>query len=75
MNEHGLLASTLNQFGAVCLLRPNLENVSQLLVRECIQVWPNLVVLTVSLILFQPLSNWIVGTRWYARQQQCQEHQ
>jgi len=33
-------------------IAPNLENVLQLLVRERMQVWPYLVVLTVAFILF-----------------------
>ena len=61
-----LLPSTLDQLVAVCLIASNLENVLQLLVRERMQVWPYLVVLTVAFILFQPLCNRIVGMHWYA---------
>jgi hypothetical protein len=61
-----LLASTLDQFVAVCFLAPNFENVLQLLVRERMQVWPYLVVLAVAFILFQPLCNRIVGMHWCA---------
>jgi len=56
-----LLAHTLHQLVAVSLITPNPENVLQLLVRERMQIWPYLVVLTVAFILFQPLCNWIVG--------------
>ena len=51
---------------AVCLIAANLENVLQLLVRERMQVWPYLVVLTVAFILFQPLCNRIVSMHWCA---------
>ena len=51
-NARVLLAPTLDQLVAVCLIAPNLENVLQLLVRERMQVWPYLVVLTVAFILF-----------------------
>ena len=61
-----LLASTLDQLVAVCLIASNFENVLQLLVRERMQVWPYLVVLAVAFILFQPLCNRIVGTHWGA---------
>jgi len=64
--ERVLLAPTLDQLVAVCLIAPNLENVLQLLVRERMQVWPYLVVLAVAFILFQPLCNWIVGMHWCA---------
>lgn len=64
---------TLNVLGAVYLFAPNPENALQLLVRECIQVWPYLVVLTVDFILFQPLCNRIIGTCWHAQRQQYQE--
>ena len=57
---------TLDQLVAVCPIAPNLENVLQLLVRERMQVWPYLVVLTVAFILFQPLCNRIVGMHWCA---------
>ena len=60
-NARVLLAPTLDQLGAVCLIAPNFENVLQLLVRERMQVWPYLVVLAVAFILFQPLCNRIVG--------------
>jgi hypothetical protein len=65
-NVRAPLASTLDQLVAVCLIAPNLENVMQLLVRERMQVWPYLVVLTVAFILFQPLCNRIVGMHWCA---------
>jgi len=65
-NAWVLLAHTLDQLVAVSLIAPNLENVLQLLVRERMQVWPYLVVLTVAFILFQPLCNWIVGMHWCA---------
>jgi len=68
-----LLASTLDQLVPVCLIAPNLENVLQLLVRERMQVWPYLVVLTVAFILFQPLRNRVVGMDWCAWRQQYQE--
>src|SRR6266478_7569475 len=68
-----LLASTLDQFAAVCLIAPNFENVLQLLVRERMQVWPYLVVLAVAFILFQPFRNRVVGIRWCAWRQQYQE--
>ena len=42
------LAPTLDELVAVCLIAPKLENVLQLLVRERMQVWPYLVVLTVA---------------------------
>ena len=58
---------------AVCLLASNLENLLQLLVRERMQVWPCLVVLTVAFILFQPLRNRVVGMHWYAERQQYQK--
>jgi len=61
-----LLAPTLDQLVAVCLIAPNFENVLQLLVRERMQVWPYLVVLAVAFILFQPLRNRIVGMHWCA---------
>jgi hypothetical protein len=51
-NVRAPLASTLDQLVAVCLIAPNLENVMQLLVRERMQVWPHLVVMTVAFILF-----------------------
>ena len=54
-----LLAPTLDQLVAVCLIAPNFENVLQLLVRERMRVWPYLVVLAVAFILYQPLR--IVG--------------
>ena len=63
-NARVLLAPTLDELVAVCLIAPNLENVLQLLVRERMQVWPYLVVLTVAFILFQPLCNRIVGMHW-----------
>jgi len=56
-----LLAPALDQLVAVCFLAPNLENVLQLLVGERMQVWPYLVVLTVTFILFQPVCDRIVG--------------
>ena len=59
-----LIASTLDQLVAVCLIAPNLENVLKLLVRERMQVWPYYVVLIVAFILFQPLRNRVVGTYW-----------
>jgi hypothetical protein len=65
-NVRALLASTLDQLVTVCLIAPNLENVMQLLVRERMQVWPYLVVLSVAFILFQPLCNRIVGMHWCA---------
>jgi hypothetical protein len=65
-NARVLLAPTLDQLVAICLIAPNLENVLQLLVRERMQVWPYLVVLTVAFILFQPLCNRIVGMHWCA---------
>ena len=65
-NARVLLAPTLDQLVAVCLIAPNLENVLQLLVRERMQVWPYLVVLAVAFILSQPLCNWIVGMHWCA---------
>jgi hypothetical protein len=65
-NVRALLASTLDQLVTVCLIAPNLENVMQLLVRERMQVWPYLVVLSVALILFKPLCNRIVGMHWCA---------
>ena len=61
-----LLAPTLDQLVAVCLIAPNLENVLQLLVRERVQVGPYLVVSTVAFILFQP-PNRIVGMHWCVR--------
>jgi hypothetical protein len=72
-NARVLLAPTLDQLVAVCLIAPNLENVSQLLVRERMQVWPYLVVLTVAFILFQPVCNRIVGMHGCAVCQQYQE--
>ena len=65
-NARVLLGPTLDQLVAVCLTAPNLENVLQLQVRERMQVWPYLVVLTVAFILFQPLCNRIVGMHWCA---------
>ena len=65
-NARVLLAPTLDELVAVCLIAPNLENVLQLLVRERMQVWPYLVVLAVAFILFQPLCNRIVGMHWCA---------
>jgi hypothetical protein len=65
-NARVLLAPTLDQLVAVCLIAPNLENVLQLLVCERMQVWPYLVVLTVASVLFQPLCNRIVGMHWCA---------
>ena len=65
-NARALLAPTLDQLVAVCLIAPNLENVLQLLVCERMQVWPYLVVLTVASVLFQPLCNRIVGMHWCA---------
>src|SRR6516164_3943105 len=61
-----LLAPTLDQLVAVCLIAPNLENVLHLLVCERMQVWPYLDVLTVASVLFQPLCNRIVGMHWCA---------
>ncbi len=68
-----LLAPTLDQLVAVCLLASNLEDVLQFLVRERMQVWPYLVVLTVAFILFQPLRNRVVGMHWCPQRQQYQE--
>ena len=64
-----LLAPTLDELVAVCLIAPNLENVLKLLVRERMQVWPYYVVLIVAFILFQPLRNRVVGTYWCGREQ------
>jgi hypothetical protein len=72
-NVRALLASTLDQLVPVCVIAPDLENVLQLLVRERMQVWPYLVVLTVAFILFQPLRNRVVGMHWCAWRQQYQE--
>lgn len=65
-NARVLLAPTVDQFVAVCLIAANREDVFQLLVRERMQVWPYLVVLVVAFILFQPLCNRIVGMHWNA---------
>ena len=65
-NARVLLAPTLDQLVAVCLIAPSLENALQLLIRERMQVWPYLVVLAVAFILFQPLCNRIVGVHWCA---------
>ena len=61
-----LLAPTLDQLVAVCLIALNLENVLQLLIRERMQVGPYLIVLAVAFILFQPLCNRIAGMHWCA---------
>jgi hypothetical protein len=68
-----LLAPTLDQLVAVCLLASNLEDVLQFLVRERMQVWPYLLILTVAFILFQPLRNRVVGIHWCPQRQQYQE--
>jgi hypothetical protein len=72
-NVRALLASALDQLVAVCRLASNLENLLQLLVRERMQVWPCLVVLTVAFILFQPLRNRVVGMHWCAQRRQYQK--
>ena len=72
-NARVLLAPTLDQLVAVCLLASNLEDVLQFLVRERMQVWPYLLVLTVAFILFQPLRNRVVGMHWCPQRQQYQE--
>src|SRR5258708_32664402 len=60
------LAPTLDELVAVCLIAPKLENVLQLLVRERMQVCPDLVVFAVAFILFQTLYNRSVGINWCA---------